>query len=113
MNYFTVPGFKYEVRFKRPSDNVNHIITIVLNYYNITFAQALKKCRLRNVVEAKYACYYLLRTKASLTLKEIGNIFHQDHTTVIHGIDKVRDRLEFDEQTRRDIPLLVEQINFG
>jgi len=42
--------------------------------------------RSKQLVFARNMCYFIFRRYFSMTLKEIGQAFERDHTTVIHGI---------------------------
>jgi chromosomal replication initiator protein len=47
---------------------------------------------------------YLLRDELGLSLVEIGQrLGGRDHTTVLHGIEKIEQQLRQDEQLRGDI----------
>jgi chromosomal replication initiator protein len=47
---------------------------------------------------------YLLREELGLSLVEIGQrLGGRDHTTVLHGVDKVEEQLRSDEQLRADV----------
>jgi chromosomal replication initiation ATPase DnaA len=39
-------------------------------------------------------CYFIFRRYFSMTLKEIGQAFERDHTTVIHGIMTFQNDIE-------------------
>jgi chromosomal replication initiator protein len=53
--------------------------------------QALSgKSRARPIAEARHIAMYLLREDAQLALKQVGLLLgHRDHSTVIHGVQKV------------------------
>ncbi len=54
----------------------------------------LDKTRKKNIVEARFIIWYLIRKDFSgITLKKIGEYFSKDHATIIHGIETVRDLL--------------------
>jgi chromosomal replication initiator protein len=44
-------------------------------------------------------------------LPEIGGLLGgRDHTTILHGVERVKDRLEAEEQLRREVMSLREQL---
>jgi hypothetical protein len=54
--------------------------------------------RARGLVLCRHAYYFLAREKMGLKLAEIGEVFGSDHTTVIHGIKKVKDMLSINDE---------------
>jgi chromosomal replication initiator protein len=54
---------------------------------------------------------YLLREEAQLSLPVIGELLGgRDHTTVMHGCQKIGELLERDERLRRQVSGLREQL---
>ena len=48
------------------------------------------KSRAKQIAEARHVAMYLLREDAELALKQIGLLLgHRDHSTVIHGVQKI------------------------
>jgi len=54
--------------------------------------------RTRGLVLCRHAYYFLAREKMGLKLVEIGEVFGSDHTTVIHGIRKVKDMISIQDE---------------
>ena len=54
--------------------------------------------RARGLVLCRHAYYFLAREKMGLKLVEIGEVFGSDHTTVIHGIKKVKDMISINDE---------------
>ncbi len=64
--------------------------------------------RARGLVLCRHAYYYIARQNMGLKLTEIGSFFGSDHTTVIHGINKVKDMISIgDEMTCQ----FIDQVN--
>jgi len=54
----------------------------------------VSKKRTQEIVQARQVSMYLARTLTNLSLKAIGAEFGgKDHSTVIHGIDIIRNRI--------------------
>jgi chromosomal replication initiator protein len=50
---------------------------------------------------------YLAKALTGKSLPEIGRRFGgRDHTTVLHAVNKIENRLTFDEDDRRDVALI-------
>lgn len=54
--------------------------------------------RARGLVLCRHAYYFLAREKMGLKLVQIGEVFGSDHTTVIHGIKKVKDMISIKDE---------------
>lgn len=65
------------------------IIKAVEEVMHITNDQIRSKCREQEIVDARHLAMYLLCFHTHLPLKTIGMMLKRDHTTVMHGRDKV------------------------
>jgi chromosomal replication initiator protein len=79
------------------------------------FGQPVQKLSERDrsapVALARQVAMYLLREEARLSLPQIGEVLGgRDHTTVMHGCDKIAELMESDERLRRQVSELREQI---
>lgn len=54
--------------------------------------------RARGLVLCRHVYYYIAKEKMGLKLVEIGEVFGSDHTTVIHGIRKIKDMISIDDE---------------
>jgi len=80
ISYYVMPGLKQnEVRF-------DQVIRTVCEVLQADKRKILTPNRSKNLVFARNMCYFIFRRYFSMTLKEIGQSFDRDHTTVIHGI---------------------------
>ena len=62
----------------------------------------------RGLVLCRHAYYFLARQNMGLKLVDIGSLFGADHTTVIHGITKVRDMLSIGDEITKQF---IDQVN--
>jgi chromosomal replication initiator protein len=66
------------------------ILQAVSNYYGVPIPAITGKSRAKQIAEARHIAMYLLREDGELALKQIGLLLgHRDHSTVIHGVQKV------------------------
>ena len=80
------------------------IISYVCSYYKIKPTQLKGPRRTASLVKARQVTMYLLQTELRLTLVEIGNLLGgRDHTTIIHGVDKIKDLVDKKERVSEDI----------
>ena len=80
ISYYVMPGLKHrEVRFEQ-------VIRTVCEVLKTDRLKVTTPNRSKDLVFARNMCYFIFRRYFSMTLKEIGQAFERDHTTVIHGI---------------------------
>jgi len=81
------------------------ILKAVSGYFNLSLAQLSGKSRAKPIAEARHIAMFLLREDCELALKQIGLLLgHRDHSTVIHGVQKITNALSTD-------PRLAEQLS--
>ena len=85
-----------------PSPEV--IIEETAKYYSIDPKAILGSSRTKDIFLARQVSIYLIRSITNLSLPEIGKVFNQHHTTVMHSLDKVekmmKDNRELSEIVR-------------
>ncbi len=70
--------------------NVERIIKVVSQLYNIRRNQLLSDSRKSELVFPRHIIYFLLREKAKLSFSMIAKIMNKkDHTTILHGYQKI------------------------
>ena len=66
------------------------LLKAVSSYFNIPLAALAGKSRAKPIAEARHVAMYLLREDGDLALKQVGLLLgHRDHSTVIHGVQKI------------------------
>jgi len=67
------------------------VVNVVCNYFDIKPTQLKGAKRTASLVHSRQLCMYILKEELKLTFVDIGNILGgRDHTTVMHGVDKVK-----------------------
>jgi chromosomal replication initiator protein len=88
ISYYVMPGLKHnEIRFEQ-------VIRTVCEVLQADKHKVLTPNRSKNLVFARNMCYFIFRRYFSMTLKEIGQSFDRDHTTVIHGIQTFQNDID-------------------
>jgi len=64
--------------------------------------------RARNLVLCRHVYYHIAREKMGLKLCQIGKFFDRDHTTIIHGLRKVKDMVSIEDEITCQF---LEQVN--
>jgi chromosomal replication initiator protein len=87
------------------------LINAVAEIFEVTYERLLSRDRSREVALPRQVAMYLLRRESQLSLPQIGGLLGgRDHTTVMHGCEKVTELLEQDERLRRQVDSLREQL---
>jgi chromosomal replication initiator protein len=89
----------------------SQVIETVAKFYNISVPEIVSASRSRELVQPRQVAMYLIRQETDASLPEIGGLLGgRDHTTVIHGVERIKERLENEEQLRRDVMSVREQL---
>ncbi len=90
------------------------VIEAVCRFYEIRPEDLQRRRRNREIVLPRQMAMYLLREEAGLSLSQIGNeLGGRDHTTVLHGCDKISSQIEEDEQMRRELLAIRQSLHQG
>jgi chromosomal replication initiator protein len=98
---------------QRPAANVTieHILGQVGEYYGVTVDELLGKRRTREVAVARQVAMYLARDLTPMSLPQIGEALGgRDHTTVMHGCNKITTLFEKDDAVRRQVLEIKNQL---
>jgi chromosomal replication initiator protein len=88
----------------RKQINPNELLKLICETYGITLKELLSKKRTQTLVTPRQIAMYLLRQDLNLNLETIGAMLGgRDHTTIMHGIDKISKLASSDEQTKSAI----------
>jgi chromosomal replication initiator protein len=88
---------------KKPISD-SKIISEVSNYFGVTSDQIMGPLRTKTYLVPRQVAMFLLREETSLSLSAIGKILGgRDHSTVIHGHEKVATLINKDDKLRSDI----------
>ena len=87
------------------------IIEIVAEHFHITPADIYSNKRTANIAYPRQVAMYLCKENGT-TLKKIGDIMGgRDHTTVMHGVEKIEKELQSNDSTIRTIGTIRKKIN--
>jgi chromosomal replication initiator protein len=89
------------------------IIDCVAQYYGVTVQDMKGKGRDKGIVVPRQVAMYLIREETTVSLEQIGQLLGgRDHTTVMHGWDKISAALDQDHQLRNEV-LEIRSILYG
>lgn len=81
----------------------DHVIDAVCEHYSIGKRALLGKGRAKMQSYPRQILMYVLRTELKLPLEEVGRLVGRDHSTVIHGVDKITQMASMNVDIREDI----------
>lgn len=88
------------------------IINIVAEHFNITATDIKSQKKSRDIAYPRQICMYLCRQMTSNSLKSIATALdRKDHTTIIHGENKIKTDIETDESLKNTIDILIKKLN--
>lgn len=74
------------------------------SYFKIPLADLKSKARNKEIARARHIAMYLQRKVIHATQQDIGRFFGgRDHTSVIHGVNKITEQLKTDVNLSRDV----------
>lgn len=89
-----------------------YIISMVAEHYNVTTTELCGSKRSSKVVVPRQVAMYLCREITSTPLKNIGKCLgNRDHTTVMHGIEKIEKEINSDDNLKNNLDILKKKIN--
>lgn len=98
-----------ETRPKRIS--TRSILSETAKYFGVSVADLTGKDRSKNISYPRQIAMYLVRELTDASLPKIGDDFGgRDHTTVMHGINKVASSIKKDHEERVQVQELINRI---
>ena len=90
------------------------IISVICEQYGVSQDDMLSKKRSQNIALPRQIAMYLCRDMTQLSTTSIGQSFGgRDHTTVMHGCDKIADKMKADFSFKKRIEELAAIIKNG
>lgn len=86
--------FNDELEIRTRAISLNEILSIVSTKSKVPVEVIKGKLREANAVLARHTYIYLARNYTPVNQVQIGRFIGRDHTTVIHALNKISDRLE-------------------
>lgn len=88
------------------------VVDLVAKYFNLSPEKLLSPDRSREVALPRQIAMYLLREDVNISLPRIGEALGgRDHTTVMHAIKTITDKIERDDQLRRRVNNIRQQLH--
>ncbi len=99
------------VNSKKKAVTLSKIAESVASFYSITIDDLLKQSRRKEFVKPRQTAMYIARKELESSFPSIGEFFGgRDHTTVMHGVEKVEKAVESNDGIKQEIELILEKI---
>lgn len=83
---------------------IDQISKAVASYFKIPLVDLKSKSRNKDITNARHIAMYLARMVANSKQQEIGEYFGgRDHTSVIHAVEKIKERIKTETALSKDI----------
>ena len=93
---------------------IESITNAVAMYYDVRVEDLISKKKSQNIAFARMVAMYLCRTHTGESFKNIGNFYGgRDHTTVMHGNERISTMVKNDAQMRSAVDDIVKLIRRG
>lgn len=69
------------------------VLHAVAAYHKVSASEILGLSRKRHVLKARSEVFYRLRVDLNMSYTKIAFLMKRDHSTILHGVNKVRERL--------------------
>lgn len=87
------------------------IVDTISTFFNIKTNDLKSKKRSKSISYPRQIAMYILKEKLNISLKEIGDIFGgRDHSTVLHSIKTVEQKLESDPEMKETIHIIEKKL---
>ncbi len=96
---------------KNNPPNNKKIIKTVAEYFDVPEEKIIGSCRKKELVFPRQICMYLMRTELNHSYPNIGQeIGGRDHTTAIHGFNKIEEEIKTNEKIKNDIEMIKQRL---
>ena len=105
-----IKGVATRVKDKKKRVGIDDIQKFVADKYGIKLSDIKGKSRKKEIVNPRQIAMFLSREILEDSLVTISNAFDRDHTTVMHGIDKIQKQIDEDDDFKEEIESLLKEI---
>ena len=87
------------------------IIEVVAEHFGVSPEDITSKKRNSEFVQPRQVVMYLCRELIDTSLNNIGKLLgKKDHTTVIHGVNKIKEEMTTNEELRNKVDIIRKKI---
>jgi chromosomal replication initiator protein len=95
---------------KRRTLNSKQVIEKVADFFDVDYDEIVGSKRDKEIVLPRQVAMYLIREELHLSYPKIAKeIGRKDHTTIMHGVEKIEHEIDSNERLRQEINLIKER----
>lgn len=95
----------------RPAATLESVCRASSQYFKVSVGDLKSKSRNKDIVKARHIAWYLSKNIVGATFIEIAKYYgNRDHSSVIHGVNKISDNLKNDSNLSKDLIFLENNI---
>lgn len=79
------------------------ILREVASYYNLTLDDLISRDRHRRLSRYRHIAMYLAHRMTTASFPQIAKLLFRDHTTVMHGVDRIEMAIRTDERVAEEV----------
>ena len=90
------------------------VIDVVCSYYKLKPIHLKQANRTEHISRARHILMFVLREKLGLNYETVARVIkRKDHTTIIHGVSKIKQTIIHDQYVRNDIVAICQNLNLS
>ncbi len=88
-----------------------HVLSTICEYFNIKMSDLVGPKRQKGLVLPRHLAMHILTDELNMTVEKVGEILgNRDHTTVMHGRDKIKKLITSDREIQKTVIEVKQQI---
>ena len=89
-----------------------HILEIVCEHFSVSKQDMVSSKRTKDIVYPRQIAMYLIKNLTNCSLDTVGNMLGgRDHSTIIHGIEKIKEEIKSNAETSHDVVVLEKKLS--
>ena len=86
------------------------MLAATATYHQLSMDDMLSKSRTKEVVRARQVAMYLAREETEASLPQIGVALGRNHSTILHGYNKIANEIPLDDALRHELSAIRRQL---
>jgi chromosomal replication initiator protein len=111
------PSAKEDVGFEKPPTRAvsfQDVLEGVSRYYSVSVQDMLGQSRVREVLIPRQIAMYMGKKSLRMSFVRLGEAFsHRDHTTVMHAVGKIENKIQEDAQMLREVRTIEREVGLA
>ncbi|MBN1679728.1 MAG: chromosomal replication initiator protein DnaA [Anaerolineae bacterium] len=94
--------------------NLDQVLEATASYHQLSLDDLISKRRTKEIVRARHIAIYLAREETKASFPQIGEALGgRNHSTVVHGYQKISDEFAADDTLREDVSAIRQQLGLA